>query len=93
MQLPEAPEYDPDNDSDFDCIDISLNYTRVTPRQEVSKDDTKDTMKGNIALDSGYTSSKENTGSTIPNESLPEGTVSVEKYCWTFRYKLPMCYG
>ena len=70
----QVPEREPDDDSDFDCIDISLDTTH-TPRKEIAKDEIKNSIqssKGNIVLDSGYTSQKEDMGIAISSESREE---------------------
>ncbi len=68
-QVPEPPP-EPEYDSDFDCIDISLDST-ASPRKEIVKDESNNAQSstGNIVLDSGYTSQKEDVRNTISNES------------------------
>jgi hypothetical protein len=50
------PSSEPEYDSIFDCIDISLDTTPFHPRKEIVKDSASE---GNIVLDSGYTGQKE----------------------------------
>ena len=59
-QVPE-PAYEPETDSDFDCIDISLDINR-SPSKGISKKVMKIVPvlpERNLMHDSGYTSQKE----------------------------------
>ena len=59
-QVPE-PAYDPETNSDFDCIDISLDINR-SPSKGISKKELKNvpvSPERSLMRDSGYTSQKE----------------------------------
>ena len=59
-QVPE-PAYEPETDSDFDCIDISLDINRL-PSEGISKKEMKNlpvSPERSLMRDSEYTSQKE----------------------------------
>ena len=70
-----------DSDSDFDCIDISLDNTKASSGN-ISKDESKNALqssKGSISFDSGHTSHKENASIVIANESdIPKVNAGIE---------------